>query len=168
MKTFLPRHARHWRPLALALAVCGAVGKLALLGWLLSAWGPAQANEALSAGRALFLGQQPLPARLATQPAALPPAASRCINCHSAPGLASASAVPGGSASYGPALNSAWLLQLQARRGGPPSRYDAPRLCRLLREGVDPAGVMLPPAMPRYTLDDAQCRQLWTLLTSDL
>jgi len=174
MKKLFPRSA------AAALALAGAVAKVCLLAWALSP-APAHANEAVRTGRALFLGEQALPARHATQSQPLPTSASRCINCHSAPGLrpaaaaaaaaaATATATAAGSqgASFGPALNSAALLQLQARRGGPPSRYDAPALCRALREGIDPAGVMLPTAMPRYVLDDAQCRTLWTFLTSDL
>ncbi len=165
------------------LALAGGLGKLLLLAWLLAP-SQGQANDAVRAGRAMFLGETALLARLATQQQALAATASRCINCHSAPGLRPATGtapVPSAStsnstrngagaspASYGPALNSAALLQPQARRGGPPSRYDAASLCRVLRDGVDPAGVMLNPAMPRYGVDDVQCRQLWTLLTSDL
>ena len=180
MKKLFPRSA------AAALALAGAVAKVCVLAWALSP-APAHANEAVRTGRALFLGEQALPARHATQSQPLPTSASRCINCHSAPGLRPAAAAAAAAAtatatatataiaaagsqgaSFGPALNSAALLQLQARRGGPPSRYDAPALCRALREGIDPAGVMLPTAMPRYVLDDAQCRTLWTFLTSDL
>jgi hypothetical protein len=127
---------------------------------------PATANPALQQGRALFTGAQALPAQAGAAGLALPASASRCVNCHSAPGVPAAGTP--GSASYGPALNSAWLLGLQPRRGGPPSRYDAAALCQLLRQGQDPAGVMLAAAMPRYTLSDTQCRALWTLLTSDL
>lgn len=127
---------------------------------------PAVANPALQQGRALFTGAQPLPAQASAGGLALPATASRCVNCHSAPGVAAAGAP--GSANYGPALNSAGLLGLQPRRGGPPSRYDAAALCQLLRQGQDPAGVMLAAAMPRYTVSDTQCRALWTLLTSDL
>lgn len=145
----------------------------------------AHANPALQQGRALFTGAEALTAHSGgPQGTALPPAASRCINCHSAPGLRPAALAAGpatrsnpasaagaqqpAAAIFGPALNAAALLQPQARRGGPASRYDAQALCRLLREGQDPAGVLLSAAMPRYTLSDAQCRALWTLLTSDL
>lgn len=130
------------------------------------ACGPGQANPAWQQGRALFLGEQPLPARVGSGPGAtqLAPAASRCVNCHSAPGIRGA----GDTTRFGPALNAGWLQQLQARRGGPPSRYDASALCRLLQQGIDPAGVMLPQAMPRYQLNEQQCLALWTLLTSDL
>lgn len=149
-----------WRALWPALVRC------TLLSWLLLA-AAAQANPALQQGRALFTGAEALAARSGgPQGMALPPSASRCINCHRAGGLQPPT--PAATASFGPALHAAWLLQPQPRRGGPASRYDAPALCRVLREGQDPAGVLLGAAMPRYTLSDAQCRALWTLLTSDL
>lgn len=142
--------ARAWLP-AIALGLACSLG---------------QANPAWQQGRALFLGELPLPARVGGGPGATPlaAAASRCVNCHSAPGIRG----PGATAGFGPALSAAALLQLQPRRGGPPSRYDASALCRLLQQGVDPAGVMLTQAMPRYQLDEKQCLALWTLLTSDL
>jgi cytochrome c553 len=124
---------------------------------------PAQANPALDAGRAAFTGQRPLEAMMPGHREALPPTAARCSNCHAAPGLPTV-----GNGSFGPGLSAATLMQALPRRGGPPSRYDAEALCRALREGVDPAGVMLGAAMPRYRIDDLGCRQLWTLLTSDL
>lgn len=123
----------------------------------------ALANPALDAGRQLFTGARPLAAQMPGHSQRLPASASRCINCHAGPGLPSASA-----GSFGPRLNAGHLLQAQPRRGGPPSRYDAAGLCRVLRDGVDPSGVLLGSAMPRYQIDDAACRQLWTLLTSDL
>jgi hypothetical protein len=161
-----------------------ALAARALLAVVLPA-AAAHANPALQQGRALFTGAEALTARSGGPHGTdLPPAASRCINCHSAPGLrppsvaagpsprpspASAAGAPQPAAvAFGPALSAAALLQPQTRRGGPPSRYDAQALCRLLREGQDPAGVLLSAAMPRYTLSDAQCRALWTLLTSDL
>jgi hypothetical protein len=64
-------------------------------------------------------------------------------------------------------LDNGDLTRLLARRGGPPSRFDAAAFCRLLRTGEDPAGVLLPKAMPRYELDDAQCGQLWRFLARD-
>ena len=154
------------RAAIVVLALAGGVAKLFLLVWVLSTTrAHAQPAPAWQQGRAIFLGEQALHARVSSsQP--LPAAASRCINCHAAPGLRPAADRSG--AAFGPVLDSARLLRLQARRGGPPSRYDADSLCRVLREGIDPAGVMLPAAMPRYRLDDAQCRQLWALLTSDL
>jgi cytochrome c5 len=130
---------------------------------LLCAAAPALANPALEAGRQVFTGAQPLVAHMPGHSQALPVAAARCSNCHAAPGLPAS-----GASSLGPRLNAGQLMQPQARRGGPLSRYDAASLCRVLREGVDPAGVVLASAMPRYTVDDATCRQLWTFLTADL
>ena len=123
----------------------------------------AAANPAVSAGQQLFAGQQPLVAHMQGHTQALPRDAARCINCHTAPGVRAEN-----QRSFGPRLDSAQLLKLQARRGGPPSRYDTAALCRALREGIDPAGVVLPTAMPRYRIDDAGCRTLWAYLTSEL
>jgi hypothetical protein len=35
----------------------------------------------------------------------------------------------------------------------------------LLRRGVDPAFVMISVEMPRYTIDDADCKALWRYVT---
>jgi hypothetical protein len=105
-----------------------------------------------SRGRAIYLGHEALPARIVGQDFALPPQASRCVNCH----------VPAGGA---PALSAASLTRPMARRGGPPSRYDAVALCTLLRSGIDPAHVMIQRSMPRYVVDEADCRALWRHLT---
>lgn len=130
---------------------------------LASVLASAQANPALDAGRQAYTGASALVAHMPGHSQPLPSTAARCINCHGAPGLPSA---PAGS--LGPRLDAAHLLQAQPRRGGPPSRYDADSLCRALRAGVDPAGVMLAGAMPRYRIDDSTCRQIWALLTADL
>src|SRR5207253_1429315 len=114
--------------------------------------------------------------------ATLPPEVVRCNNCHArevagmAPATAalvliSASGVtaeerPDSSESYGPILGSRTLMQRVARRGGPPSVYDAVLLCRVLRDGVDPAHVVIDQTMPRYTVTDAECRALWSFLTA--
>ncbi len=115
-------------------------------------------------GHALFTGAAPLHGTINGHASALPPAAARCVNCHTigsaAPGAAAASV-----ASFGPLLTKQGLTGLVARRGGPPSRYDEAALCRLLRQGVDPAWVMVPRSMPRYELSDADCQALWTHLT---
>jgi hypothetical protein len=63
-------------------------------------------------------------------------------------------------------LSAATLAEPVARRGGPPSRYDARSLCTLLRSGVDPAHVMVQRAMPRFDIDDLQCEALWQYLTN--
>ena len=103
-------------------------------------------------------GATVLRGRLAGHPVDLPQAATRCVNCHTAGAAAGQSL----TAAFGPALDSATLARAISRRGGPPSRYDAASLCRLLREGIDPAWVMVDASMPRYEVSDAQCDALWT------
>jgi hypothetical protein len=53
-----------------------------------------------------------------------------------------------------------------ARRGGPASRYDALSFCKVIREGLDPANVVINSAMPRYQVSDAQCTSLWSYVMS--
>lgn len=110
----------------------------------------APASE-LRAGEAIFVGERALAARLGGDVTPLPPAATRCANCHR-------------DARFGPVLDAASLAESRARRGGPPSRYDAASLCRLLRTGVDPADVVITRAMPRYAISDADCAALWHYL----
>jgi hypothetical protein len=116
-------------------------------------------------GARAFDGRDPLRARVDGHDAPLPAAAVACANCHLPdPGPARASAAgapPGGGASFGPRLDRASLTVDAARRGGPPSRFDRVSFCRTLRTGEDPAGVLLPRAMPRYEIDDAGCDRLW-------
>jgi hypothetical protein len=123
----------------------------------------ASANQAQARGEALFHGAAVMPAQLATHEELLPPVATRCSNCHEAPTV-----TPGRAAAdprpYANALDRASLDAARSRRGGPPSRFDATRLCTLLRTGVDPAQVMLPATMPRYQATDAQCSDLWAYL----
>jgi hypothetical protein len=107
----------------------------------------------VAARRALFLGEgSGVRAHVAGHDEALPWAAARCVNCHEGPGA------------IGPRLNARQLLESQARRGGPPSRYDEATFCRLLRDGVDPAFVQLPREMPRYQIAQEDCRKLWDFL----
>jgi len=125
---------------------------------------PAGAADEASAkrGRQLFLGEAALSARIVGQDFALPPHASRCVNCHGS----SAVAVGASSALLAaPTLSAATLAQAMRRRGGPPSRYDAVALCRLLRSGVDPAHVLIERTMPRYDISDTDCRSLWQHLS---
>ncbi len=65
-----------------------------------------------------------------------------------------------------PALTAQYLSVPRSRRGGPPSAYDATRLCLLLRTGRDAADVLVPTTMPRYAVTDAQCADLWAFLGS--
>ena len=104
-------------------------------------------------GRALYDGQHDLNAQLQGHDEPLPPLAARCINCHE------------GAGALAPRLDARHLLQPQARRGGPPSRYDEDSFCRLLRDGIDPAWVQLPREMPRYDIQAMDCRALWAYLT---
>lgn len=127
-----------------------------------------QQRAVVERGNRLFHGEAALAARIVGHTMRLPATVSRCMNCHetrSTAVSAAASAVAGGQAGrYGPALDHGMLAEPRARRGGPPSRYDAPALCTLLRSGVDPAQVMIPQTMPRYDIDSADCDALWGYL----
>jgi len=103
----------------------------------------------------------PLPGRLAGHTLDLPAAATRCVNCHA--GVASTAALD--SAVFATPLHVGTLRLAMSRRGGPPSTYDASSLCRVLRDGIDPAFVIVDQAMPRYQASDAQCAALWAWLT---
>jgi hypothetical protein len=109
-------------------------------------------------GRRLFFGVEAVTGTIVGHKAAMPAAAVRCRNCH----LVGDSAA---QLSLGPRLNRDTLLDLQKRRGAPPSAYDERAFCRTLRTGVDPAYVVIAPQMPRYQIDDEQCRSLWLYLT---
>ncbi|MEO8808021.1 MAG: hypothetical protein ABI433_18215 [Burkholderiaceae bacterium] len=113
----------------------------------------------------LFNGGAPLQGTIVGHTNALPPSAARCINCHAIGTAAPSSAASASAASFGPLLTPQSLTGAVARRGGPPSRYDAAAFCRLLRQGVDPAWVVVPRSMPRYALTDADCHALWDHLT---
>jgi hypothetical protein len=108
-------------------------------------------------GDALFHGKEPLGGRIRGDDQLLPPEAVRCVNCHGA----KSTRLSGKAA---PHIDSALLLEFRQRRGGPPSRYDQRAFCRLLRNGTDPAQILIAREMPTYELDDAQCGSLWTFL----
>jgi hypothetical protein len=139
----------------------GALGLLCALS--LGAEGPILPREL---GRAIFVGEQAVDARMVGHQQRLPAEAARCVNCHVH--RDAARYLPPGDAGlgFGPALDAAWLTGLRTRRGGPPSRYDRAAFCRALAEGVDPAYVMLQQAMPRYALGTEECEALWTFLTA--
>lgn len=61
------------------------------------------------------------------------------------------------------------MTEFHSRRGGPPSLFSTTSFCRILRTGVDPVYVVISRQMPRYTLSDDQCLDLWRYLmeTSD-
>lgn len=118
-------------------------------------------REQITLGQRIFEGQEPLPARLAGHDEVLPAMATRCVNCHSP----AASAAPGKSG-FAPTLSADWLARPHPRRGGPPSAYDVRAFCRLLRDGIDPAQVLIDTTMPRYPLSNEQCAALWTFVNN--
>lgn len=119
------------------------------------------ADPAVALGRRLYLGEVALAGTIQGHAQPLPPLAARCSNCHS---RGSAETAASGAVSFAPLLTRERLLGSIARRGGPPSRYDAALFCRLLRSGIDPAVMLIPRQMPRYQVDDAQCNALWAYL----
>jgi hypothetical protein len=145
------------RAVIVAVAAAGVLASTVV--WLGVTRGDADGEQA-------FEGRSPLSARIDGHESTLPARASACANCHRpSASPAGGDGTPAPAASLGPRLTRAGLLEPAARRGGPPSRYDEAAFCRLLRTGQDPAGVMLPRAMPRYELSDADCMQLWRHLT---
>jgi hypothetical protein len=143
-----------------------------------AAW-PAPDAALLERGRQLFHGEATLAGRITGHTSDLPPQASRCANCHARgtapPGGAgrnspaassnsassASAAAAAASSSFGPALDATLLSRDVARRGGPPSRYDEAAFCKLLGTGIDPAYIIIPRTMPRYTLTAADCKALW-------
>ena len=91
----------------------------------------------------------------------LPAAVVVCRGCHVA-----AVASPG-TPPPAPPVDRALLLEAKPRRGGPPSAYDLPAFCRLLRTGADPAYVLVAREMPVFDVDDAQCESLWRFVTAE-
>lgn len=162
------RRRRRTVVLVTVLALLAAASALGARAWRLQAEAEA---EGVERGRRLADGSDALPGRIAGHDSPLPPAATRCANCHPAgPGADTArpplQAAVVGVASGAPALDRAALTTRQPRRNGPPSAYDAAALCRLLRTGVDPASVVVPTTMPRFTPTDAQCADLWAYLVT--
>lgn len=130
-------------------------------------------SGAAGRGQAMFSGDAPLSAHLHGHDAALPVLATRCINCHGGIDDGGAAARAAGNTGLrltgktaASKLDHDALTTARVRRGGPATRYDAKSLCTLLRSGVDPAGVMIPDAMPRYEASDAQCSALWAYFFS--
>jgi len=134
-------------------------------------------NAAVAAptlGEQLFDGKVALAAKLAGDAVPLPGYATRCRNCHtntspaSVDNAVSQSSTPG-SLGTGPSrqavLSRESLTLLKSRRGAPPSRFDEPGFCRLMRQGIDPMNVVMPRLMPRYDLTNSQCHALWIYLT---
>jgi len=119
-------------------------------------------KEVSALGRRLFSGEEELSGRIYTHTVDMPTAVIRCSNCHAAgngPAVARSSA---------PRLTRDLLLQVRARRGGPPTSYGRDSFCRVLRKGVDPAYILIDVTMPRYRFSDDQCTALWTFLTQSV
>jgi hypothetical protein len=132
----------------------------ASLSWLAAAAALAQLPvDEFERGRDLFEGRIEMHGRILTHVTDLPPAVVRCGNCHAV------AAGPEVRLSLAPRLTHDLLLAPRARRGGPPSIYDRKRFCTLLREGRDPALVIISEEMPRYRMDDANCWALWKFIT---
>jgi hypothetical protein len=106
-------------------------------------------------GCAIFTGQHSIAAHLRGDDRLLPAETARCINCHVQTGAAPA---------FAPPLSRSYLLDPSSRRGGPPSHYDQAVFCRVLTNGVDPAGIVLKKSMPYYALSGAECAALWQFL----
>ena len=131
----------------------------ALLALLL---GAAAKPELVAQGQKLYTGESQLSARMVGHTQVLPQEAVRCVNCHQRESDPPREATE----NFGPRLGPSGLTKPSPRRGGPPSVYDARSLCRVLRDGIDPAHVMIPQTMPRYTLSDAECEALWSYLVT--
>ena len=115
------------------------------------------ACESADMGCAIFNGQHPMSAHLRDDDRSLPAWTTRCVNCHVGASTAAA---------FAPPLTRDYLLAATHRRGGPISHYDAAAFCRAVKDGVDPAGVVLRKSMPRYQMTDAECTALWRFVTS--
>ncbi len=148
-------------PVCATWRIVRRIAGVLLLGCLLEA-GAAGAStnpeDSVSTGRSMFLGDSPLQGAIASHAELLPPRAVSCANCH----LGTAGL--GSGASFAPVLNRSGMTQPRGRRGGPPSVFSSASFCRMLRTGVDPAFILITRQMPRYTLSDDQCQDLWRYL----
>ncbi len=115
------------------------------------------ACEPRDLGCAIFDGEHPLSAHLRDDDRTLPAWTTRCVNCHVGTSKAAA---------FAPPLTRESLLGETRRRGGPMSHYDPIAFCRAIKDGVDPADIVLRRAMPRYKIADAQCAALWQFVMS--
>lgn len=142
-----------------AVVVVGLLLSAAAAVWVVRAPKQLQAR-----GARLFDGREPLTATLAGHATPLPAQTARCSQCHAGPDTQNTAV--GQAAFPGPPLDGRHLRTALSRRGGPPIAYDVSAFCRTLRDGIDPAHVMLPRTMPRFDIDDTRCEALWTHLTS--
>ncbi|MGJ7485764.1 hypothetical protein ACSFA2_10910 [Variovorax sp. LT2P21] len=136
-----------------------------LLALATTVWVARNVTATEARGARLFDGREPLTATLSGHATPLPARTARCSQCHAGP--VTPLAANGWPALPGPPLDSQHLRAALSRRGGPPVAYDLSTFCRTLREGIDPAHVMLPRTMPRFDIDDTRCEALWTHLTGN-
>ena len=147
-----------------ARAVAAVVAITLLLAVAAAVWVTRQVAPTEAHGARLFDGREPLTATLSGHATPLPAQTARCSQCHAGPDAPiAANTWPG---LPGPRLDRAHLLTELPRRGGPPVAYELSTFCRTLREGIDPAQVLLPRSMPRFDIDDTRCAALWTHLTN--
>lgn len=104
-------------------------------------------------GCQIFNGQRAISAHLRGDDQPLPAWTTRCINCHAAAQTT--------GAAFAPPLTRESLISAVRRRGGPPSAYDQASLCYALRDGIDPAHIVLRKSMPLFEVSDADCAALW-------
>ena len=150
------------------------LGTTALLAaGLIFGWVKQQEVTRAELGRQLFSGDPNgagmLRGRMVGHEEDLPVAATRCMNCHVAGAARQGQPLENAtqanaSSQCGTPLNARTLTLHQPRRGGPASAYDVASLCKLMRDGIDPAWVMINQSMPRYAITDSQCEALWSYL----
>ena len=115
-------------------------------------------SPAEQAGRRLYhdgvdRAGRPVEARVAGSATPLKGKAMACGNCHGEDGRGRAeSGVDPGDVTWTELSKPYGHAHANNRRHGP---YDRRSFIRSMRDGVDPAGNALEPAMPRYDLDDA-------------
>jgi len=148
MQAMRPRLKRTLAPLWAGLSL-----------WVATTSAQTASVDEFERGRELFEGRIEMQGRIVTHQTDLPPGVVRCGNCHAV------ATGPEVRLSLAPRLTHDLLLAPHARRGGPPSIYDRNRFCTLLREGRDPALVIISEEMPRYRLDDTNCWALWKFIT---
>lgn len=115
-------------------------------------------QENPASGEQLYYGTRALEARLGGE--LLAATSSRCANCHGAKRDGGAE-----GKTVAPALTRAALVGEVPRRGGPATRYTADTFCASLRTGVDPAGIVMSPVMPRYEISGPACHALWRFVS---
>lgn len=128
-----------------------------LLIWIAAACG-CSAESLDGQGKKIFMGNVPVIGRLQGHEDPLPPQIARCVSCH-------ARSQRNSGENFAPPLTRTWLTEPHPRRGGPAYAYDRQGFCATVRDGVDPGFVLLMRSMPRFNLNDRECRALWTYLT---